>query len=296
MPPVSKHTPLPMKAIGAASFLPPFQRITTTRLSCTEPCPTRERVHPELLHRRHVEDVDRDAEPLEGAGAAGELRRIEHVRRLVDQVAREQHRIGERVLGRPGAARARHVGDADVDLEGRRLLLVLLALGLVAVEPVAAQPHAEAELARLLGRHRLVGQLGQDGGAGGGGRDLAHRDAAELDEILALHVGRLAAPDHHQPRRLEVGRRQQVEGTSALALEAIGRGRAGDQGCGRPEQAAGYRPELQRLVTEHHENTGTRQRKCAETNRRAVGHEAILSNGKNETGLCVVVGAALGPL
>ena len=43
MPPVSKQTPLPMKAIGAlaASFaLAPFQRMTTSRLSCVEPWPT----------------------------------------------------------------------------------------------------------------------------------------------------------------------------------------------------------------------------------------------------------------
>ena len=40
MPPVSKHTPLPMKATGASPFLPPFQRITTTRLSRAEPWPT----------------------------------------------------------------------------------------------------------------------------------------------------------------------------------------------------------------------------------------------------------------
>ncbi len=39
-PPVSKHTPLPMKATGASPFLPPFQRMTTTRLSCAEPWPT----------------------------------------------------------------------------------------------------------------------------------------------------------------------------------------------------------------------------------------------------------------
>ncbi len=40
MPPVSKHTPLPMNATGASPFLPPFQRMTTTRLSCAEPWPT----------------------------------------------------------------------------------------------------------------------------------------------------------------------------------------------------------------------------------------------------------------
>ena len=40
MPPVSKQTPLPMKATGASPALPPFQRMTTTRLSRAEPWPT----------------------------------------------------------------------------------------------------------------------------------------------------------------------------------------------------------------------------------------------------------------
>ena len=40
MPPVSKQTPLPMKATGCSPFLPPFQRMITVRLGCVEPCPT----------------------------------------------------------------------------------------------------------------------------------------------------------------------------------------------------------------------------------------------------------------
>ena len=40
MPPVSKQTPLPMKATGCVPRLPPFQRMITVRLSCCEPCPT----------------------------------------------------------------------------------------------------------------------------------------------------------------------------------------------------------------------------------------------------------------
>ena len=40
MPPVSKVTPLPMKATGSSLLPAPFQRITTTRLSRREPCPT----------------------------------------------------------------------------------------------------------------------------------------------------------------------------------------------------------------------------------------------------------------
>ena len=40
MPPVSKHTPLPMKAIGCSPALPPFQRMTTMRPGRAEPCAT----------------------------------------------------------------------------------------------------------------------------------------------------------------------------------------------------------------------------------------------------------------
>ena len=40
MPPESNTTPLPMKATGASPAGPPFQRITTTRGSRTEPCAT----------------------------------------------------------------------------------------------------------------------------------------------------------------------------------------------------------------------------------------------------------------
>ena len=40
MPPVSKQTPLPTKAIGGSPRLPPFQRMITVRLGRAEPWPT----------------------------------------------------------------------------------------------------------------------------------------------------------------------------------------------------------------------------------------------------------------
>ncbi len=40
MPPVSKQTPLPTKAMGASPSLPPFHWMTANWLSRTEPCPT----------------------------------------------------------------------------------------------------------------------------------------------------------------------------------------------------------------------------------------------------------------
>src|SRR6478735_6062705 len=81
IPPVSKQTPLPMKASGASFFLPPFQRMTTTRLSLREPWPTPSSAFMPSFF---------------SAGALGELVGIEHVGRLVDQVARHDDAIGDR--------------------------------------------------------------------------------------------------------------------------------------------------------------------------------------------------------
>src|ERR1700716_73925 len=172
MPPGSKHTPLPMKATGAASRLPPVQRITATRppragVRRRARADARQGVHAEPPRGGAVEHVDAHAEPLERAGPARELDRKQHVGRLIDEVAGEHDGIREPAFVAPGGACARHVGDADHDLEGARLLVLLLALGLVAVEGVAAQPHAERQRRRLLGRHRLAGQLGHDGGGRG---------------------------------------------------------------------------------------------------------------------------------
>ena len=66
MPPVSKHTPLPMKATGASPFLPPFQRmITHAAFVLGALADAEQRVHAELLHRRDVEHLDLDAELLQ---------------------------------------------------------------------------------------------------------------------------------------------------------------------------------------------------------------------------------------
>src|SRR6185312_12555518 len=81
MPPVSKQTPLPMKAIGAAlALLAPFHWMTTSWLSRALPCPT-----------PSVEPV-----PAELAHAPGVLLRIEDVGRFGDEVARVADGVGER--------------------------------------------------------------------------------------------------------------------------------------------------------------------------------------------------------
>ena len=72
MPPVSKHTPLPTKATGASPFLPPFQRMMTTRLSARALPDAEQRAHAELAHRLLVENLDLDAELLSAAARRGE--------------------------------------------------------------------------------------------------------------------------------------------------------------------------------------------------------------------------------
>ena len=52
-----------------------------------------QRVHAKLFHRLDVEHLDRDAELLQRAGAAGEFFRVEDVGRLVDQIARQSDAV-----------------------------------------------------------------------------------------------------------------------------------------------------------------------------------------------------------
>ena len=162
MPPVSKQTPLPMKATGASPFLPPFQRITTTRLLARRALADAEqRVHAELLHRLDVEHLDVDAGLLQHGHAAGEFFRIEDVGRLVDEIARHQHAAVDGLARRIGASHRGRVADGDRHraLVGR--LVLVLALGLVAVERhrrAAACPAPGRPTARHPWRRRAIRQ------------------------------------------------------------------------------------------------------------------------------------------
>ena len=164
MPPVSKHTPLPMKATGGSPFLPPFQRMTTTRLSCAEPCPTPSSAFmPSFFIAGTSSTSTATPSFFKRRRAAGELLRIKHIGGLVDEVARHDHAVGDRLIARSRPfARADGVGDRDRDARGRRRLLALLALGLVAIERVGAQLHAEREIGGLVGLERPAGQFGKD--------------------------------------------------------------------------------------------------------------------------------------
>jgi hypothetical protein len=53
------------------------------------------RAHAELLHGRNVEHFDIDAELRQAGHTAGEFAGIEHVRRFVDEIAREHDTFGD---------------------------------------------------------------------------------------------------------------------------------------------------------------------------------------------------------
>ena len=130
MPPVSKVTPLPTKAIGLSLALPPFHCMTTMRGAARRALRDAEqRAHAELLHLLLGQDLDLDAELFQLLGLGGELDRAEHVGRFVDQVARQEHAVDDRLGIGKGLLRGRRIG--AVDGEFRRLLVGRLAVGIV---------------------------------------------------------------------------------------------------------------------------------------------------------------------
>ena len=159
------------------------------------------------------------------AGPARELLRVEHVGRLVDQIARHDHAVGDRLAHGPGLLRRARVADADRDLRfGRRRPRPPCAWscsGRTRRRAAACQAQVPP-LGRASSRRR---KFGEDRGLVRRGRHLAARRAAELDEILGLELVGLAGAQNHQARHREAGRRNDLERATVLAGEAVGRGR-----------------------------------------------------------------------
>ena len=108
MPPESKHTPLPMnddrRLVVAAR---PFQRMTTTRLSRAEPWPTASSARMPSFSSAASSSTSTSTPSLrQRSRAPRELLRAEHVRRLVDEVARQRDALGESLARLRRLARA----------------------------------------------------------------------------------------------------------------------------------------------------------------------------------------------
>ena len=114
MPPVSKQTPLPTKATGCSPRLPPFQRMITVRLGCVEPWPTPSSAPMPSLVIALTSSTSTSTPSLRNwlARRANSIG-IQHVRRLVDEFAGEDHAIDDVVVGREGFARGADIADRD---------------------------------------------------------------------------------------------------------------------------------------------------------------------------------------
>jgi hypothetical protein len=106
-------------------------------------------------------------------------------------------------------------------------------------------------------------------------RNLSSRYAAELEEILRLEVGGLAAADDDEAHRLEPGRRDDVERRSVLAGKAVRLGGTGNEAGRVAEQLAGGGAHLEAVIAEHNENALARRLETIEGNLQFQCHNNI---------------------
>ena len=159
----------------------------------------------------------------------GELDGKKDVGRLVDQIAREFDAFGDGEALLSGGARGGGVARADDEIGrlGAIVLRVLLAR-LVFVEPVAAQAKAERKIGGRRAVPRSRRSLERDFHPLRAGQ-FAEGESAERDEVDRRVVLARSDADHHQPGRVEAGRREDVE-RGALGAAKIGRfGRGADE-------------------------------------------------------------------
>src|ERR1700722_618455 len=189
------------------------------------------RAHAELAHGRHVENLDHDAELSQARCPARKFAGIEHICRLVDEIACPDNAVGDTLRVCPCFLSRRRTGAGEVDLPLVRSLVAFLPLCLVAIEAVCAQARAEHEIGDLVGLQRPRAEFRHYRRLRGGAWDTSHGDAAKLDQVAILEVALLAGADDDQARYVETGRRNDLERRSVFTGEAI-------RGRGAPMQIA----------------------------------------------------------
>ena len=145
-----------------------------------------QRAHAELAHRRYVKHFDPDPQLCQARGAAGEFAGEQHVRRLVDEVARQNDAVGDRLRAVPGLFRRRRIGAGKIQLDFLRPLLVFLALGLVTIEGVGAQPRTQRQIGDFVAFERTGAEFGKNCCLCRGRWQLSHRNAAKFNDIARL--------------------------------------------------------------------------------------------------------------
>ena len=232
-----------------------------------------QRPHADIRQRLFVENLDLDAERGELLGAPREFMGRQHIGRLVDQRARQQHALGEALGLRQRGPRGLDIGDAEGDLAGAfALRVVLLLLGLVLVELIGAQHGAESELARRrAGVGRGLRRIEQHERVGARA-DLAHGLTAKRQKIveglgvgslglfrLRAVAGRRGRPEQQQARGAgKAGGRQNLQRRAALAGEFGVSRRPRDLVGGARQQRLGRRAKGQFGAGEDDERARTR--------------------------------------
>ena len=246
MPPVSKVTPLPIKASGAVC-----RRAGAVPLHDDEPRrpgaalrDAEQRAHAEFAHRPLVEHLDLDAELLERPRRVGKGLGIDHVGRLGDEVAGKKHRLGSRFERPIGAlGRFRRIG-RNRQPRQRRLFLGLL-LGPVFVEAIGAQRRAEGHRCRGVGGGggRTLRDIDGDRRLGFAGSVQMRRERpAELLEEPRVGALGLAETGQHDAAERQFRRRHDRQQLALFAAEPGRRGeRAGDRPVGCLVEPAGGR-------------------------------------------------------
>ena len=227
MPPESKQTPLPMKATGLAlpASLPravPAHHDDAAFLARAL-ADGQQRAHADFLQLLLVEDLDLDAELLQLLRAAGELLRVEHVRRLVDQGAGQHHPFARSPRGRGGPCRPPGIGHGDDDARPRRPPRRRASLS------CRFRTRRRAASCRARGRppppRRCAGRRVPRGTErrrtcscppGPGRRRRGRRNPSR-------RARRPADAHHDQTRRLEPGGSEDRQAAGRLALEALRR-------------------------------------------------------------------------
>ena len=238
-------TPLPMKATGcalaSARAVPAHHHqpaVVRGALADAE-----QRAHAELHHRLVVEDLDLDAELGSAFARGGEFGRKEHVRRLVDEVAREKHALGDAVasLHAPFAPQHRRrtaIVDGDRTWPRPRPPCGASCSDRRHRRAAAAPRREVGGGARLApprgGSSRTVTSVAP-------GRQAPHDDAAEPRPVGLPGLLARAEADDDQPRHRQPGGRDDIEAGIGLAAEAVALG-------GALQEVAGGRQEGGRLA------------------------------------------------
>jgi len=142
MPPVSKHTPLPMKATGCSPLLPPFHRMITVRPGRAEPWATPSSAPIPSLVIALTSSTSTMTPSLRNWPA----RRANSPPDRARSAARSRARAPARPHPPDGRLRADifsrrgHVVDRERNLGAQACVLAVFLLGLVAIESIGAQP------------------------------------------------------------------------------------------------------------------------------------------------------------